>query len=67
MYFLGDIAIDDITVLEGECPYNPTPPAECAFHCNDADPQLSVCIPASSVCDFNVDCVENERDELDCE
>ena len=63
---IGDIAIDDIVVLDGECPYVPTPPPECAFHCDNENPGTSVCIPSAAVCDFNIDCVENSIDELDC-
>ena len=53
-------------VLDGECPYVATPPAECAFYCNAAEPAITECIPAAAVCDFNVDCVETRLDESDC-
>ncbi|XP_076802493.1 MAM and LDL-receptor class A domain-containing protein 1-like [Clavelina lepadiformis] len=62
----GDIAIDDLYVMSGECPYKPTPPTECAFLCDPSNPTTSICIPASSICDFTVDCPADGIDEQDC-
>ncbi|XP_078483553.1 MAM and LDL-receptor class A domain-containing protein 1 isoform X3 [Ciona intestinalis] len=63
----ADIAIDDINLMLGVCPYVPTAPPDCAYYCDPSNPSTSVCIPAASVCDFNIDCPVDGIDEINCE
>ena len=52
--------------MDGICKYKPTPPPDCGFYCDYNNISTSQCIPQSSVCDFNTDCVDSGIDELDC-
>lgn len=59
----GDIAIDDISMLDNSCSTIPsaTPPSSCAYKCSNG----GQCISSSKLCDFVKDCADG-GDELRC-
>ncbi|XP_041365734.1 MAM and LDL-receptor class A domain-containing protein 1-like [Gigantopelta aegis] len=61
--YLSDIAIDDVSIQNGNCNSipTPTPMQQCVFHC----PSNGKCVSSSQMCDFNFDC-PNAEDEANC-
>nr|XP_039270832.1 MAM and LDL-receptor class A domain-containing protein 1-like [Styela clava] len=58
----GDMAIDDISIFDGNCPYVPTIPPACAYLCQNS----ALCVASSQICDFTQDCPSGD-DESSCE